>query len=132
GGACASARAPFLLRARGEARDALRTRARGRASAPGGGDGGLLRVRRRDARGGGLPLVRDRELLPRRGGGHPRPRPALAPQPRVLAGARLPRPRDRRGFHRSRATLADESAPRSLPRGVERGPTARARGRAAR
>ena len=32
---------------------------------PGGGDGGLLRARRRDADGGRLPLVRDGELLPR-------------------------------------------------------------------
>ncbi len=36
------------------------------ARAAGGGDGGLFRARRRDARRRRLPLVRDRELLPAR------------------------------------------------------------------
>ncbi len=51
-GARARARAPLLLRARGEAGHALHARARRRARAAGRGDGGLLRARRRDARRG--------------------------------------------------------------------------------
>ncbi len=43
---------------------ALHARARGGARSPGGGDGGLLRARRRDADGRRLPLVRDGEFLP--------------------------------------------------------------------
>ena len=65
------------------------THARRRARAPGRGDGGLLRARRRHADRRRLPLVRDGELLPRRR----RARPALAAQPRLLARARLPRAR---------------------------------------
>ena len=64
----ARAGAPLLLRARGEAGHALHARARGRARAPGGGAGGLLRARRRDADRRRLPLVRDRQLLPARSG----------------------------------------------------------------
>src|SRR2546430_1839367 len=120
------------LRARGEARDAVHARARGRASSPGGGDGGLLRVRCRDARRYRLPLVRDGQLLPCRGGGRGRPRFALAPQPRVLAWARLPRPRDRRGLDRSRPALAHDAAARGLPRGAPRRSEAPARARASR
>ena len=62
----ARAGAPLLLRARGEAGNALHACARRRARAAGGRDGGLLRAGRRDADRGRLPLVRDGELLPRR------------------------------------------------------------------
>ena len=95
GGARARAGARLLLRARGEAGNAVHARARGGARAPGGGDGGLLRAGRRGARRRRLPLVRDGELLPARAGG--------AAQPRLLARPRLPRPRDRRGLDRRRA-----------------------------
>ena len=53
---------------------------RRRARAPGRAARGSLRARHRAARGGGLPLVRDGELLPRR--------PSLPAQPRDLARAR--------------------------------------------
>ena len=59
----ARAGASLLLRARGEAGDALHPRARRRARAAGGCDGGLLRARRRDPHRRRLPLVRDGELL---------------------------------------------------------------------
>ena len=64
-GARARAGAPVLLRARGEARNALHARARRGARASGRRDGGLLRAGRRDADRGRLPLVRDGQLLPR-------------------------------------------------------------------
>ena len=67
GGAGARARAPLLLRARGEAGHAVHACARRGARAAGGRDGGLLRAGGRDADGGRLPLVRDGELLPRAG-----------------------------------------------------------------
>src|SRR5205807_1121252 len=76
--------APLLLRAGGEAGDALHPRARRRARAPGRGDGVVLRARRRARDGCRLPLVRDGELLPA-AAARGRARPALASQPRVLA-----------------------------------------------
>ncbi len=94
-GSRARAGAPLVLRARGEAGHALHLRPRGGARAPGRRDGGLLRAGRRHAHGRGLPLVRDGELLSRRRARR-RSRPPRAPQPRLLARARLPRPRDRR------------------------------------
>ena len=68
-GARARARAPLVLRARGEAGHALHARARRGAREAGGRDGGLLRAGGRHADRGRLPLVRDGELLPR---GRPR------------------------------------------------------------
>ena len=65
-GARTRAGSPFVLRARGQAGDALHPCLRRRARAPGRRDGGLLRARRRAADRRGLPLVRDGELLPRR------------------------------------------------------------------
>ena len=56
--------APLLLRAGGEAGDALHARARRGARAPGRGDGGLFRDRGAAPDAGRLSLVRDGELLP--------------------------------------------------------------------
>ena len=81
GGARARARAPVLLRARGEGRDSLHARLGRGARAPGRCDGGVLRARRRAADRRRLPVVRDGELLPNRAGTGP----PIAPQPRVLA-----------------------------------------------
>ena len=82
------------------------------------------------ARRGRLPLVRDRELLPV-AGARGRARPALAAQPRLLARARLPRPRDRRGLDDRRAPLAERrrgSARTSRRWRAGERPAARARG----
>ena len=63
---------------------------RSRARATGRSNGGLLRARHRAADRFRLPLVRDGELLPgTRALG--RARPALSPQPRLLAWSGLPR-----------------------------------------
>ena len=62
--------------------------------------------------GAGLPLVRDRQLLPATSGA----RPPRAPQPRLLARPGLPRPRHRRRLHRRRAALAQRAEPAALPR----------------
>ena len=117
-GARARSRASLLLRARGQARHALHAPPRRRARAPGRAARGPLRARDRPPRGGGLPLVRDRQLLPRR--------PPRAAQPGLLDGARLPRHRHRRGVdarrssgartaRRSRATSTRSSAARRRP-----------------
>ena len=117
-GARARARAPLLLRARGEAGNALHARARRGARAPGGGDGGLLRAGRRDADRRRLPLVRDGELLPRR-----RRRRELRARHNLgdWRGARLPRGRGRRGLDARRRAPAEPAGagavrrPRSAP-----------------
>ena len=59
-----------------------------------------------------------------------RPRPALAAQPRLLARARLPRPRRGRGQHNRESTLAQRTVAPRLPRGARggRAPAAGARG----
>ena len=114
-GARAGARAPLLLRARGQAGHALRAPPRRRAGAPGRAAGGSLRARDRPPAGGRLPLVRDRQLLPRR--------PPCAAQPRLLDGPRLPRHRHRRRLD-ARARAAHQPA---LAGGVRR--RARAAGR---
>ncbi len=119
-GARTRPRAPLLLRARGEAGHALHACVRRRARAPGGGDGGLLRARRRDAHRRRVPLVRDGELLPRR--------PPRAAQPRLLARPRLPRDRRRRRVDARRRTPPEHREARALPRRRLR-PRARDRGR---
>ncbi len=75
-------------------------------------DGGLLRAGRRAAHCGGLPLVRDGELLPHRR----RPRPARPSQPRLLARARLPRDRRRRRLDGRRPALAERAESAALSR----------------
>ena len=66
---------------------------------------------------GRVPLVRDGELLPA-----PRARgragPARAAQPRLLARARLPRPRRGRGQHNREPALAERTVAPPLPRGA--------------
>ncbi len=123
----ARARAPVLLRAGGEAGDALHPRARRRARPPGRCDGSVLRACRHPPHRGGLPLVRDGEFLPRGGAA----RSALAAQPRVLARPRLPRARDRRRIHRPRHASPERSAPRAVRRRARPRGAAAARGRAA-
>ena len=123
----ARARARLRVRARGEARNALHARPRRGAGAPGRVDGVVLRARRRDADRRRLPLVRDGELLPHRTHAAG---PARAAQPRLLARARLPRHRRRRGQHdrraragatrrRSGATSPRSSAASAPPRELE-------------
>ena len=76
--------------------------------------------------GGRLPLVRDGELLPRaRSGGGRDLR--VAAQPRLLARARLPRPRRRRGQHNREPALAERAVAPRLPRGARGGPPPAAR-----
>ena len=80
--------------------------------------------------GGRLPLVRDRELLPRRSDA----RPSRAAQPGLLARARLPRRRRRGGLDGRRPPLAERAEPAPLPRvaAARRATAARARGARAR
>ena len=96
--------ARLVLRARGQAGHEVRPCARGGARAPGRGDGGLLRARRRAAERGRVSLVRDGELLPR-GRSRGRARPARAAQPRVLARAGLPRASGSAPCRRSAASV---------------------------
>ena len=127
-GARARAGAPVLLRARGEAGDALHPCLRGGARPAGRGDGGLLRARRRDADRRRLPLVRDGELLPRPTTGGTSARGTTSPTGSAATTSGSGSARSRR----SRAALAERAAARPLPRGARGRPAARARARAAR
>ena len=101
-GARARAGAPLLLRARGEAGDALHPCLGSRAGTAGRGARGLLRACRRPPDRRRLPLVRDGQLLPhRRSGRDLRAQHNLG----LLARPRLPRARDRRGQHNRGAAL---------------------------
>ena len=93
------------LRARGEAGHAIHDLARRRARAAGRADGGLLRARRRDPHRRRLPLVRDRQLLPRR--------QASRAQPRLLARPRLSRHRRRRRVDARRRAPAQHAEARA-------------------
>src|SRR6185437_14507237 len=97
-----------LVRARGQAGDALRGASRRRAGPPGGRARGPLRDGRRGAPRGRLPLVRDGELLPARA--------REPPQPGLLARARLPGRRGRGGLDPRAGAAAQPSPSAALPR----------------
>ena len=125
GGARARARAPLLLRARGEAGHALHACARRELERQADAMEGYFERVVETLTAAGYRWYETANFCRVRR----RPRPARAPQPRLLAGPRLPRDRDRRRLHGRRPPLAQRPEPAALRGGARarRAPAARAR-----